>query len=462
MKKFFRYALLFAAAGVMSTGFTACSDDDDNNERVSIPAATFDTAFDNYINNIVNANYEDLQTAAEQLHVACANLYAKKQAGQVEQSDIDAACAAFKVARRYWEQSEAFLYGPATDDGLDPHTDSWPLDQTEMADALTNPSVIAGITGENPAKYVNDNNDQFQSTLGYHGLEFVLFRNGQNRTAAAFNAEYEDAEGLNRLSSDNTANAAKLRTVTMLQEAAFANAVSADLRNATKLLAYEWDGSATLKDYISQNASWYWDRSIYTTGANHDFTAGACYSARVNGIGSGFLFSSWQSNLSNVLLGGCQNICQEVHTQKLGQAYRVAIGHPEQGEEGEDAADYIESPYSKRSFIDYLDNIYGIRNVLYGVRGTRDAAVNDEESSVTPASNSFMAILNRYYPEASSLNSALNNAITTLNHARLSDHKFIDAPDDPQVKACMDAVEALDNALSAAASWVTANVDVAN
>lgn len=463
MKKLTKFAMMFLC-GAFALGFTSCSDDDDNNDndRVAIPAATLQTAFDNYVNNIIYQNYEELQSAAEELHTACNALYNEKVAGTVSQATIDNACAKFKIARRLWEQSEAFLYGPATDDGLDPHTDSWPLDQTEMADALTDAGIIEALNGSNAAEYLDSHNDQFQSTLGYHGLEFILFRNGANRTAAALNAEYEDADGLNRLSDDNNSNATKLKTVTTREEAAFANAVSEDLRNATKLLAYEWDGSATLKAAITANSAWYWNRSIYTSGSNHDFTAGKCYGARVDGIGSGFLFSTFQDNFSNVLIGGCQNICQEVHTQKLGQAYRVATNQAQVGEDGPDAADYIESPYSKRSFIDYRDNILGIRNVLYGVRGTRDASTSDVESTVSPANNSFMAILNQYYPDAASLNSALTNALTTLTSAINSGKAFIDAPGDAQVKSCMDAVEALDTALQAASSWLTANVDVEN
>ena len=70
------------------------------------------------------------------------------------------------------------------------------------------------------------------------------------------------------------------------------------------------------------------------------------------------MFKTWQETVSNIISGGCSDIAQEVFTQKLGQAYRVAAG---QGE-GDDAIDYIESPYSKRSFQDYQDNIYSIKH----------------------------------------------------------------------------------------------------
>ncbi len=65
-----------------------------------------------------------------------------------------------------------------------------------MTKALNNADVIAGINGENPTKYVYDNNGKFDSVLGFHGLEFVLFRNGKNRTVADFNAEKETEQGL--------------------------------------------------------------------------------------------------------------------------------------------------------------------------------------------------------------------------------------------------------------------------
>ena len=36
-----------------------------------------------------------------------------------------------------WETSEAFLFGPVADKGLDPNMDSWPLDQDGIVQILT-------------------------------------------------------------------------------------------------------------------------------------------------------------------------------------------------------------------------------------------------------------------------------------------------------------------------------------
>ena len=129
-------------------------------------------------------------------------------------------------------------------------------------------------------------------------------------------------------------------------------------------------------------------------------------------------------------------------TQKLGQAYRVAAG---QGE-GDDAIDYIESPYSKRSFQDYQDNIYSIKHSLYG---------SLDDNATAPVQNSLMTFLkNNNYPNYDALSSALNDAIAALQSAKTSGKAFVDAPGDAQVKNCIDKVEALNDALGAAGSWI--------
>ncbi len=123
---------------------------------------------------------------------------------------------------------------------------------------------------------------------------------------------------------------------------------------------------------------------------------------------------------------------QEVYTQKLGQAYRVATGHGGTTEDGEaESRDYIESPYSKRSFIDYQDNIYSIKNSLYG---TRDV------NATTPVANSLMTIMKKYnYSGYSALNTALDEAIAALESAKKSGIAFVDNPVHMlQVKTCID------------------------
>ena len=457
MNKPLRFLAMGCMASLITLSFTACSSDDNNEPvaetDVTISSSTLSDIVSNYVDNVVNPTYSDLHAAAVELHTACNDLYAKRKAGSVEQSDIDACCTAFKSARRYWEQSEAFLYGAATNDELDPHMDSWPLDQSQLAEALTSASVIAGITGSNPAFFVYENNSHFDSTLGFHGLEFILFRNGANRLATEFNQEYELANGLNTKGDNLAQNQAKLKTVTNINEAAFAAAVSADIQNITSLLEYEWDGNADLQTYLTDNAPW------VLTGSSHNgkTSTGSTYDAAVTTVGgNNSLFNSWPLNLQNIFVGGCSSIAQEVYTQKLGQAYRVATGKPQAGEEGTDAADYIESPYSKRSFYDYQDNIYSIRNSLYGRRG---ASADNEH--ITPDKNSLMTFLqNNNTTLYNELNTRLNNAISTLEKAKKSGTAFIDDPANAQVKECIDAVQALDDELNIVGTWCARHISV--
>ena len=440
MKKLTKLAMMFFV-GALALGFTSCSDDDNDNTGAGggdTPTPTAKTEMqavvENYVNNVVDPTYADLADGAQQLYDACQTLYANRKAGNLTQADIDKACEAFKTARRFWEQSEAFLYGAATDNEIDPHIDSWPLDHAQLVSALNDPKVIAGIKSGNPAKYIYENNGQFDSVLGFHGLEFVLFRNGANRKLADFTAEYETEEGLTSVKTED--------------EAAFAAAVSGDLRNMIFLLEYGWRGTNAAAAHISQikdNASWVLSGTRYAGLSS----AGISYGDFVKGVGTGkSFFNTWHETLQNVFIGGCSNICQEVYTQKLGQAYRVATGTQEDG----DAGDYIESPYSKRSYQDYQDNIYSIKNSLYGVRGTENVSA--------PASNSIMALLkNLGYPKYDELNNALNAAISQLETAKKSGKAFIDAPGDAQVKACIDKVQALDDALGEAGSWINKQED---
>ena len=141
---------------------------------------------------------------------------------------------------------------------------------------------------------------------------------------------------------------------------------------------------------------------------------------------------------------GCGNIANEVASQKIGQAYRVATGQPSLDPNEPDAIDYIESPYSKRSYIDYRDNIYSIKNSLYG---------NIDQSA--PAAKSVMTFLkDNGYSGANDLQSALDNAIAKLTTCVESGVAFVDNPGAQQAGDAMQAVDALNGQLEAAAQWI--------
>ena len=89
---------------------------------------------------------------------------------------------------------------------------------------------------------------------------------------------------------------------------------------------------------------------------------------------------------------------------------------------------------------------------MYGVRGT--------ETISTPAQNSIMNFLkNNNYPKYNELNTALNEAISALETAKKSGIAFIDNPGHAQVKNCINKVDALNQALNEAGTWINQQTD---
>lgn len=439
MKKIQNFVMAFLL-GAMTIGFTACSSDNGGNEEFDLPdvgqATTSISSSDkemqkvakNYVQEVVYPTYQALASNARKLYSAAQTLYKSAEAGTMTQAEINAACEAFKNTRQEWERSEAFLFGSATDNELDPHIDSWPLDRDELEKALTNEKLIAGFKSENPAKFVSEHNTEFQSVLGFHGMEFVLFRNGAHRTVEDLKANDTD-EGVT--------------SVKGIDELAFLQAVAADVRNITALLEFTWMGSAAsneTKAILSGEGSY-----VFNTLRNNGLASNGtmCYGQFLLSPSSTTGYTSWQGTMNQIFVGGCSNICAEVADQKLGQAYRVATG---QGNPTEDSKDYIESPYSHRSFIDYQDNIYSIKNSLYG---TRDI------NATTPVENSMLSLLKKMkYSGYDNLVNALKAAIQALEAAKNSGKSFVEKPDAPHVKDCIDAVDKLNKEINNAGSWI--------
>lgn len=428
MKKTFTNILCIAAAAALSLSLASCDKENGSSDSTVVEASELKAVAETYVNDVVYPTYTDLAVYCKTLNEACTTLYQHASAGSMTQSDIDAACEAFKNARREWERSEAFLYGAASDNEIDPHIDSWPLDRKQLVEALNSSELISGIHSSGADEFVYSKNGDFDSVIGFHGLEFVLFRNGANRTVEALSGMETD-EGMT--------------SVKGLDELAFAAAVSGDVRNMTALLEYGWTADATVGSWLKSNCSWVLDNTKYAGLSSAKIGYGEFL---LNATGSNAYFQTWQETLENILNGGCSNICAEVFTQKLGQAYRAATGHAGVTEDGsKESTDYIESPYSKRSFIDYQDNLYSIKNVLYG---TRDISASKPESS------SLMTVMEKYeYSGCSALSKALSEAIAALETAKNSGIAFVDDPANDQVDDCIEKIDALNEELLNASTW---------
>lgn len=440
MKKIQKMALSFMMGG-LALCFASCSSDDDSTfDLPEVGQATTtinssDLAMQKttkaYVENVVYPTYQALAKNSRELYNTCSALYKAAEAGTMTQSQIDAACEAFKNARREWERSEAFLYGSASDNNIDPHIDSWPLDHEGLVSVLTNASLIAGFKSETPEKFVSEKNELFQSVLGFHGMEFVLFREGKNRTVSAFKAN-ETEEGMT--------------SVKGIDELAFLAAVAGDVKNMTAMLEFTWMGNAAsneTKQVLEDN------KYVFSSMRNNGLAANGtmCFGEFLLTPAQTTGYKSWPGTINQIFVGGCSNICNEVQEQKLGQAWRVLNGQGGTTEDGEkESRDYIESPYSHRSFIDYKDNLYSIKNTLYG---TRDI------DATTPAANSIMSLLSSLsYPDLNKLQSALTEALKSLDDAIKAQGYFVADPGSAAVKNAIDKIKNLDDELNAAGKWI--------
>ena len=132
---------------MMGLAFTACSSDDDNNSdnNVSEKEQAMQAITSQYVNNVIFPIYQSLASQTSTLFDQLVEAKSKFRTGTLTQGDIDKLCNTFIAARSAWEQSESFLYGAATDFGIDPHIDTWPLDRTALAKALSSAEIIEDL-----------------------------------------------------------------------------------------------------------------------------------------------------------------------------------------------------------------------------------------------------------------------------------------------------------------------------
>ena len=405
--------IFFAAMAVFAVA--ACNKDDGQETGLTDYEKAIQTLTKNYVENVIYATYGNLASAGNDLYE---DLLAIKEAGvdKISQSDIDKACTDFLRARAYWEASEAFLYGAATDFSIDPHIDSWPLDRQRLANNLSNSKVVADLDEEGA-----DAIDEVgASALGFHGIEFILFRDGAARTVADLKAE-------------ETADEFKGTGVNGAQEIIFATAVAEDLRNSLFQLNVSWNPNAPAaqKEVVE-------DLELNCTVNGTERTYGE---NMLGAAEAGSTYATWQEVAQTILVGGCANIANEVFSSKMGQAYS-----------GDDES-YIESPYSKKSFVDFRDNILSIQYSLYGSAG-----------AASPAANSLMSFLeSNHASEASAVKTTLAAALKSLETCINTGVAFVDncTADSgkyhtiqSQVGDAIDAISDLNDALEEAAAAI--------
>ncbi|GHT72861.1 hypothetical protein AGMMS50262_02830 [Bacteroidia bacterium] len=313
---------------VLSTvGFTAC--DDNNIDPSTEKENSMSLVIPQYVNHTVIATYRSLADATIDLYEAIDHLAKNKTT-----ANLNTVAEAWISSRTYWEKSEAFLFGAVADFGIDPHIDTWPLDEVAFLKVINNSDFIESMDAEDGDVWAA--NHLGFALLGFHGIEYILFEEGKTKD-------------INKI----TAN-----------ELIYARAVAGDLRNQCIRLEAAWAGidniSAEKKQLIE-------NLDLQIMPSNSPLSYGE------NMLLAGKAGSTYRTvtQAAIAIIAGCINISDEVGEVKIGTAHN------------KDDVNYIESPYSFNSKVDFIDNIRSIENAyLGGVEGHRGASISDYIKSV--------------------------------------------------------------------------------
>ncbi len=371
-------ALMMIALLGITCGFAACSDDKDDPDPNQLD--TRKTAIiTQYVNGVVIPTYRSLADEAVELATLCEELRQNPS-----QSKVDECCESWISARKYWELSEAFLFGAAADYNIDPHIDSWPLQKSQLDNILANDALIDALDEDGAGA------DAFATLgyglLGFHAVEYVLFRDGAPRKVS----EITEAELI------------------------YNAAVAQDLANQTVRLEASWAGLANISSAKQNRLEEFELEPSFNYGENM-ITAGM----------TGNTLYKTQLAAMEQILTGASDISDEVGNTKITDP--VNSGN---------VLD-VESWYSWNSIADFTDNIRSVRNAYYG---SLDGSVGN--NSMAAYINKVNSSLD------SNVRKAIDNAINEISSmpAPFRNH-LTKAETQKAVDACNTLLDALDAAI---------------
>lgn len=257
--KYTKYLLQGSVAALLLIGAAGCKNDtiDSGNTNTNtntpppIDAAKTASLHDISTNVIVPA-VVDFDMAAEKVATSVATLSAQRT-----QANLVAAREAWRASRRPWELCEAFLFGPAKNQQIDPSIDSWPLDQLTIDSILSSNDQIT-------KQYL----DPLEGTSkGFHAIEFLLFgEKGDKMVEKMTDREFE-----------------------------YLIATTGAFRDATARLRQAWEPANN-----NDSASYWWQLS--------------------NAGMAGSLYRTQDAGLAEIL-GGLVGITSELENAKMGNPY---------------------------------------------------------------------------------------------------------------------------------------------
>lgn len=360
--------LLFAACLLV---LVACEKKGD--ESVSSDKETaLKEAVTPYVSNTVIATYSHMADEGLVLHEQCQQILAAQETEQDYSVLMKQAQMSWRAMRKYWEQSEAFLYGPASAHNIDPHIDSWPLDFNAMNALLHDPDRMATIEQEGGA-YVGDKLGY--ALKGFHAAEYLLFT----------------------------------KTTLTHAEAVYLLGIVEDLVQQAILLEYCW------ADEVSTDKM-----QLLTDGDVEPYEDKYGWQM-MNAGQAGSVYKTYQEAAEEII-AGCVDIAGEVAELKMGNPYLSST---------DEQREYIESPYSYTSTIDFADNIRSIEHAYRGAQAG-DHSISNYVYRQNPTLDT-------------NVRTAISDAITAIE--AIQDFET-SAQNNPQVKNAMDKVAALEELLS--------------
>ncbi len=389
MKNVFKSVMLIVFSALFAVSFNACKKSDSTTTPTDDNSATKLAIINQFLDHTVAPTYSNLAAYTDEL---VGKLNTLKE--DMTQANVDAACETFLEARHWWEMSEAFLFGAASDFGIDPHIDSWPLDEDAFNNLMASPSMIAALDTEDGDVVAGE--QLGNALLGFHGIEYILFRDGNPRDVADLTDDY------------------------MI----YAVAVAGDLRNRCFQLEVSWLGDEAPESHAELME----DLEFNTTVNGGDFS----YGENMQKAGQAGSTYVTLTQALQAIIDGSIDISDEVGTSKIGKCYN-----------GEDVT-YVESPYSQKSIKDFTDNITSVKNAYMGG--------NEGERDETKSMHAYLKSINSDLDTR--VMGAIDYALDKIDHMA---RPFVLNYSDPSAGEAIEACQALSDVLAEAKDAIKDN-----
>lgn len=376
----FKKSLVIAVLATMSFSFSSCNNDNDEPDSNQIDSKKT-AIITQYVNGVVVPTYKSLADEANELAALCQQLR-----DNPTQSKVQECCNKWISARKYWELSEAFLFGAAADYNIDPHIDSWPLQKSQLDNILNNSALIAALDEDGAGA------DAFATLgyglLGFHAVEYVLFRDGAARNVSDISE----------------------------RELIYNAAVAQDLANQTVRLEASWAGMNNISSAKRAQLEDYELEPTFNYGEN-----------MIDAGKAGNSLYKTQLAAMEQILTGASDISDEVGNTKITDP--VNSGN---------VLD-VESWYSWNSIADFTDNIRSVRNAYFG---SLDGSVNN--NSMAAYMNKVNATLD------GNVRTAIDNALKEVSNMPAPFRNHLSKSETQKaVDACNNLLDALDAVIEA-------------